>query len=50
MPSHDRLDITALIEEIRRYLEAVDAFRTAGCRPTWRTDPAAPEGRNSCSL
>jgi hypothetical protein len=43
-------DIAALIEEIQRYLEAVDAFRAAGCRPTWRTDPAVPEGRNACSL
>jgi hypothetical protein len=44
------VDITALVEEIQRYLAAVDAFRAAGCRPTWRTVPAAPEGRNACSL
>jgi hypothetical protein len=44
------IDIAALIEEIRRYLAAVDAFRAAGCRPTWRPDPeAAPEGRQACS-
>jgi hypothetical protein len=29
------IDIAALIEEIRRYLAAVDAFRAAGCEPTW---------------
>ena len=40
------IDIAALIEEIRRYLAAVDAFRAAGCLPTWRPDPGpAPEGR-----
>jgi hypothetical protein len=40
------IDIAALIEEIRRYLAAVDAFHAAGCLPTWRPDPeAAPEGR-----
>ena len=44
------IDIAALIEEIQRYLAAVDAFRAAGCRPTWRPDPAAPGGRNTCSL
>ena len=45
-----QIDITALIEEIERYLAAVDAFRAAGSRPTWRPDPAAPGGRNTCSL
>jgi hypothetical protein len=34
----DRIDIAALIDEIRRYLAAVDAFRAAGCELTWRTD------------
>lgn len=44
------IDIAALIGEIQRYLAAVDAFRAAGCRPTWRTDrPAAPGGRQTCS-
>jgi hypothetical protein len=45
-----QINIAALIEEIERYLAAVDAFRAAGCRPTWRADPAVPGGRNSCSL
>ena len=31
-------DIEALIEEIERYLTAVDAFRQAGCRLTWRRE------------
>ena len=40
------IDIAALIEEIERYLAAVDAFRAAGCLPEWRPDPeAAPAGR-----
>jgi hypothetical protein len=30
------IDIAALIEEIQRYLAAVDAFRDAGCEPTWQ--------------
>ena len=33
-----RIDIEALLEEIRRYLAAVDAFRAAGCEPTWLPD------------
>jgi hypothetical protein len=32
------IDIEALLDEIRRYLAAVDAFRAAGCEPTWRPD------------
>jgi hypothetical protein len=32
------IDIEALLDEIRRYLAAVDAFRAAGCEPTWRAD------------
>jgi hypothetical protein len=34
------VDITLLMDEIRRYLAAVDAFREEGCEPTWR--PAGP--------
>jgi hypothetical protein len=34
----DRIDITALVEEIRRYLAAVEAFRALGCEPTWRAE------------
>ncbi len=30
------IDIAALIEEIQCYLAAVDAFRAAGCEPTWQ--------------
>jgi hypothetical protein len=45
-----QIDIAALVEEIHRYLAAVDAFRAAGCRPSWRTDPAVPGGRNTCSV
>ena len=45
-----QIDIAALIEEIERYLAAVDAFRAAGCGPTWRPDPSVPGGRNTCSL
>jgi hypothetical protein len=41
----DRIDITALVEEIRRYLAAVDAFRAAGCEPTWRAESPVSAGR-----
>jgi hypothetical protein len=44
------IDITALVDEIQRYLAAVDAFRPAGCRPTWRLDPQRRrEGGNACT-
>ena len=32
-------DIDTLIDEIRRYLAAVDAFRLAGSTPFWRSEP-----------
>jgi hypothetical protein len=35
------LDVEALVEEIARYLAAVQAFRTEGCEPTWRPEVAA---------
>ena len=31
-------DVDALLDEIRRYLEAVDAFRVEGCLPSWRVE------------
>jgi hypothetical protein len=34
----DVIDIEALVTEIHRYLAAVDAFRAAGCEPTWHGD------------
>ena len=34
-------DITeALIDEIARYLAAVDVFRAEACEPTWLPEPA----------
>ena len=45
------IDITALVEEIRRYLAAVDAFRAAGCAPTWHTGNPVLAGKETrCSL
>lgn len=35
----ETFDIDALIDEIRRYLAVVDAFRRAGCTPLWRHEP-----------
>jgi hypothetical protein len=43
--NEDRIDITALVEEIRRYLATVDAFRAADCEPSWRADRATSAGR-----
>ena len=31
-------EIDALLDEIRRYLAAVDVFRAAGCEPAWHAD------------
>ena len=31
-------DTGKLIEEIGRYLAAVDLFRASGCEPTWRPE------------
>jgi hypothetical protein len=31
-----------LIEEIARYLAAVDVFRSVGCEPTWRPETVRP--------
>jgi len=46
----DRIDIPALVEEIHRYLVAVDAFRAAGCEPTWRVGQSTGAGREAtCS-
>ena len=37
-----RLDITeALVDEIARYLAAVDVFRAEACEPTWLAEPAS---------
>jgi hypothetical protein len=37
----DTFDMEALIVEIQRYLVAVDAFREAGCRLSWRRERRA---------
>lgn len=45
------IDITALVEEIRRYLAAVDTFRTVGCELAWRAEYPAGAGKEAtCSL
>ena len=49
---NDLLDISAedLVDEITRYLAAVDAFRAEGREPTWRPEnvtPPTPELRSS---
>jgi hypothetical protein len=44
----DRTNIAALIDEIERYLAAVEAFRAAGCEPTWRTDLRSAGREDRC--
>lgn len=35
-------ELNALPDEVRRYLAAVDTFRSEGCAPTWRRETVAP--------
>ena len=39
----ERIAVRELMQEIGRYLAAVDAFRAEGCEPAWRAEPAATE-------
>jgi hypothetical protein len=34
-------DVEQLLDEIDRYLRAVDLFRAAGCEPSWRPERSA---------
>jgi len=42
MQSHikEAVQMATLMEEIERYLRAVDAFRAEGCAPSWCDQPA----------
>jgi hypothetical protein len=33
------IDTEALVEEVGRYLAAVDLFRALECEPSWRPEP-----------
>jgi hypothetical protein len=47
----DSVDIQVLIDEVRRYLAAVDAFRTEGREPRWRRELADDdEPRSRCDV
>jgi hypothetical protein len=37
-----QLDIDGLIDEVRRYLVAVEAFRAEGLEPRWSTEASVP--------
>jgi hypothetical protein len=37
---------STLIEEIQRYLAAVEAFRAEGLEPNWRPEPPASKQRS----
>ena len=43
-------DTGKLIEEIGRYLVAVDLFRTEKCEPTWRPEPAQEAAQPHATL
>jgi hypothetical protein len=44
-------DITeALIDEIARYLAAVDVFRAEACEPTWLPEPARDRRDKNAAL
>ena len=42
-PAAGATELAALLDEIRLYLEAVDAFRREGHEPTWRRERAEEE-------
>ena len=42
MEREEPIATTELIDEIARYLAAIDAFRAAGCEPAWRREWARP--------
>ena len=42
MRSPDPIAGQELMEEISRYLAAVDLFRSSGCEPSWRPEDADP--------
>jgi hypothetical protein len=42
MDEANAIDLEALMREIRRYLDAVDAFRGAGFEPQWTREPRPP--------
>ena len=39
--THNRIAVEELVREIRRYLDAVDLFRSEGCEPAWRVEADA---------
>ena len=41
MTERFHIDTDRLIGEISRYVAAVEAFRAAGCEPTWQPEAAA---------
>ena len=40
MQIQTHIDAEALICEVMRYLDTVDAFRAERCEPMWRREPA----------
>jgi hypothetical protein len=49
MRLQEPIALRTLIEEVERYLAAVDAFRRLGCEPTWRPEPMQAVTSLSCT-
>ena len=45
-PSFTKPGRTDLVAEAERYLAAVEIFRSEGCEPDWRREPAPQVHRN----
>jgi hypothetical protein len=46
----EQSETTKLVEEVGRYLAAVDLFRELACEPTWRPELAPEPPRPSAPL
>ena len=44
MNEQSRIDVEALMDEIARYLAAIDAYRAERCEPTWLPEPQRVDG------
>ena len=45
MTSRIQIDTEKLLDEIARYLAAVDVFRSSDCEPTWLPETACAASR-----
>jgi len=50
MTDRPRIDLDELLEQIDRYLGAVDLFRSVDCEPSWRPETSPPIRADAISL